>query len=305
MVDKKHIRKHYGLKKVVAWAVILLIVFTAAPVPAKADTGPKPSITVEFSGFEDEECYVTILSKSEHAAWRSIFDGDLDEITEIPEGAQHDCQCSFDIWKKFVTYQDSDGMHFLQMVWDLKDAKEIRWGYFPPQIFKVLLYFPETDSFVAGAVTERKAFYSVYSVNKSGTTELKDSFELEEKYDFSDIIISVVLRLLTTLVIEILIALAFGYRTKRQILTITAVNLATQVLLNGYLAVREYFQGEGWGYLATYIFVEIIVLIVEAIIYALKLTEKDTADKKVPRAVIYAVVANVCSVFVGTIITMY
>ena len=83
---------------------IMLIVFTlllpSLSGKASADTGPKPSVVLNFKGLEDEEYYVTLLADTQSTGpWSKSdsFRGSGDA----------------EIWEKFNTYPADSGFFFL------------------------------------------------------------------------------------------------------------------------------------------------------------------------------------------------
>ena len=100
--------------------------------------------------------------------------------------------------------------------------------------------------------------------------------------------------LLPTLLIEGLLLFAFGYRSKRSWLVFLLVNLVTQGGFAVYLAVTVLNHGvSGWS-LIFYIPIEVIITLVELLLYRRLLTEKNKA-----RAAVYAIAANLCSAVLG------
>jgi hypothetical protein len=112
----------------------------------------------------------------------------------------------------------------------------------------------------------------------------------------SDALIRVVL----TLAIELLIALAFGYRAKKQLIFITIVNIVTQLLMS---AVLVFFRHEAGFFLSavSYVLMEFVIFTIEAVLYAIFL--KSLSPKPISRAVtvLYAFLANIASCVVGLI----
>ncbi|MBQ6931001.1 MAG: hypothetical protein IJN38_02630 [Clostridia bacterium] len=145
-----------ALTKIVPVVLILSLVFSFT---AFADTGPKPSVVIELVGLDGRECYGTLLSYHEsygpNRAWK--------EGEEMY--AYHEDDPG--IWRKFVDYKDSDGYYFLQQFWNCTENEGFKWGYYPPDPFKLLLYFPETDTFAVTPIYERYAFDSYYTVDVS------------------------------------------------------------------------------------------------------------------------------------------
>lgn len=103
-------------------------------------------------------------------------------------------------------------------------------------------------------------------------------------------IISIGLRLGLTLVIEGLILLAFGYRSKRTWLIFIIVNLITQAGLN--IMVEGPFTASYWiiGYLAA----ELIIMILETTVYGRTFKEHTKS-----RAALYGISANFISLILG------
>ncbi len=144
------------LTKIVPIVLILSIVFSFT---AFADTGPKPSVVIDLVGLSGRECYGTLLSVHDsygpNRAWR--------EGEEMYAYHEDDPE----IWRKFVDYKDTDGYYFLQQFWNCTETNGFKWGYYPPDPFKLLLYFPETDTFAVTPVYEQYAFDSYYTVDVS------------------------------------------------------------------------------------------------------------------------------------------
>lgn len=145
-----------ALIKIIPVVLILSIVFSFT---AFGDTGPKPSVVIDLVGLNGRACYGTLLSVHDsygpNRAWR--------EGEEMYAYHEDDPE----IWRKFVDYKDTDGYYFLQQFWSCTETKGFKWGYYPPDPFKLLLYFPETDTFAVTPVYEQYAFDSYYTVDVS------------------------------------------------------------------------------------------------------------------------------------------
>ena len=92
--------------------------------------------SIQFEHMGDELCYGTLLSKEKSTGPASAWDGrtESDQKEYMDPG----------IWKIFVNYKDPDGYYFLQRSWKVSESKELAWTYYPPDDFKILLYYPET-----------------------------------------------------------------------------------------------------------------------------------------------------------------
>lgn len=278
-------------------AYILLCVLAALvmlPLHARADMGPKPSVVVGFKGLEGERYYATLLSANESTGPFSAPRGGENALYQ--QGDE-----DYDIFQKFAEYQDTDGFYFLQYFQNCTDTARFSWTYYPPQEFKVLLYFPGQDRFVASERLERYAFDSYFTADASGLT---DGLRVAKAYHYAEEGASLLARTMLTIGVELLIALLFGLREKRVFRFIAAVNIATQVALNAALFLIDYSMG-ALAFLLAYVLLEFLVFIVEGILYAVFL--KKRSEKKISgfRAWAYALTANAASFAAGMALALF
>ena len=254
---------------------------------ASADTGPKPSVRVTFENMGDELCYGTLLSKTPSTGPARAWDG-TEDGKYIYEGTDEA------VWRAFVEFKDEDGFYFLQWFWRADEKKTLNWTYYPPQTFKILLYYPDratksgaADNSAGGAtrdsettaasgafcvsdILKRYAFHSYYFVDmrnvQSETIGTIAKISVTQGYDYSAEALGFFVRFIITLGVETLLALAFGLRTKRAFLTVLAANGATQILLNLLLNVQLHFNNV-YGVFPLYFFAELLVFVAEAALY--------------------------------------
>lgn len=254
---------------------------------ASADTGPKPSVRVTFENMGDELCYGTLLSKTPSTGPTRAWDG-TEDGKYIYEGADEA------VWRAFTEFKDEDGFYFLQWFWRADENKALNWTYYPPQTFKILLYYPDkatksgaadnsagastrdskataaSGAFCVSDVLKRYAFHSYYFVDmrnvQSETIGTIAKISVTQGYDYSAEILGFFVRFIITLGVETLLALAFGLRTKRAFLTVLAANGATQVALNILLNVQLHFNNV-YGVFPLYFFAELFVFVAEAALY--------------------------------------
>lgn len=274
-----------------SFAILMCLVLAMAlPISARADMGPKPSVRIEFTGIEGETYYGTLLSKHESTGPASAWSGNPDYARSQPgeEG--------YDIWLKFVEYQDADGYYFLQEWWDCSDTNQLNWTYYPPSPFKILLYFPETDTFYVSPVYERYAFDSYFTVDLSAYDT--DPIMANQSYNYTWEMISLVARIILTILLELGIALLFGYREKKVLGLLAVVNIITQVTLNVALNIINYNSGS-MTFTFSYVLFEILVFAIEAVAYAALLRRFSGKEQKKGKAVGYAFIANAGSFAFG------
>ena len=281
------------MKKRLLLLLLCLAVIFSLPMTAYADMGPKPSINIEFNILREEyqnvTYYGTLLSKTSSTGPSSAWDG-------VP-GHERYYGADPEIWQAFVDYVDKDGYYFLQEIWECSETDTLNWTYYPPSSFKILLYFPDTGLYFVSDIYERYAFDSYYTVDI-----IEDMaagiIVAEESYNFTWEIISLVARVVATILIEVAIAFIFGYREKKAIKFIAVVNIFTQLVLNAGLNIINYNMG-AMAFVFFFVVFEIIVFVIEALLYV-KLISKFTQNKvDCFKTTAYAFVANLVSFGVG------
>ncbi len=278
-------------KKLFCVFVTAVLLFSLLPLAVSADTGPKPSVRVDIRGIEGEY-YVTLLSYHSSNGPMSVWNGNESYAF------YHEGDAGYDIWKKFVEYKDADGYYFLQQFEKCEGEDEYTWGYYPPSPFKVLIYIPATDEFIASSVYERYAFDSYFTLEAG---EIDGEFTLERSYDHGAEVLSLIARIIITIALEIGLAFLFGYTAKKQLLLISSVNVFTQIVLNVLLNVVNFYSGH-YAFVAYYIFFELIVLALEAVVFYAFLHKLSEKPKKRALAIVYAASANVLSFALGMVI---
>lgn len=271
------------------WKVLLglVLVVTALSSAAYADIGPKPSVNIEFAYPTGATYYATLLSERDTTGPASAWDG-TEKFARYHEGDE-----DYEIWRAFVEYEDDNGWHFLQEFWNCTETDELKWTYYPPDPFKILLYFPESGEFYASPVYERYAFDSYYTVD---LRELGvKGVVARPSYDFTWELVSLVARILATIAVELGVALLFGYREKRVLRFFAVVNTVTQVVLNVALNIINFAIGS-MGFVFWFVILELAVFITEAVVYS-RMLPKRTEWVRAP--VGYAFAANAVSFALG------
>ena len=146
------------MKRMLCFLAVFACVFSVLSFPSAADTGPKAAVHIRIEGRE-APAYATLLSKNPSTGPQSAYDEEKDNFDNY--------YLSTEIWQAFQNYEDADGYYFLQIGWELGETSEFTWGYYPPSYFKVLLYFPESDSYAVSDICQRYAFDTYYTVRMS------------------------------------------------------------------------------------------------------------------------------------------
>ena len=279
------------MKKRRLFCVLLAAALLLMPVAVHADTGPKPSVQIKLEGFE-APCYGTLLSAEPGNGPWSVWDGgEIPEyILERDEGKE--------VWQAFADYRDADGFCFLQEWWDCSEGA-FAWTYYPPEVFKVLLYFPESGTFLVSEVQEVYAFDSYFTVRAA-----ESGLAVERSYEYGGELFSLAARIVVTVALELGLAWLFRYREKRQLRFLLVLNLITQVGLNVTLNLINYAEGF-LSFMVAFIFLEMAVLAVEALVCAVGLTRVSERPTRAIKAIGYAVCANVLSFLAGYLIAVF
>ena len=264
------------MKKGSVFLLVLFVILSAFSRNVYADMGPKPSVTVTVENAPDKEYYVTLLSSAEsYGPWSKVEGDASGQYSGEKEEA----------FVFFASYKDPDGFCFLGNMDDAsKTENSFHWGYYPPEEFKVAIYCPEDGSFYVSDICERYAFESYYTV-RYGTSPL----EIREVTNYGKMVRNFLIRVISTIAVELFIAFVMGYRSRKEMVIILIVNIITQVLLNAFLIGVDYFGG-GLVWMILFPLGELIVFIVELIIYLFTLKSHSKG-----RAFFYTLLANLCS----------
>ena len=275
----------------------VMLLIPIFPLTARADIGPKPSVNLTFEGLEEEEYYVTLLSEdTERGPWRV-------------ERSYEECVGEEAVWDKFKNFSDADGFQFLGYFEKSSETDSFAWTYYPPDTFKILIYFPETDQMVvSGETYEAYAFDSyfavdasmleIHSVTENEPERTEQELHVVKNYDYTQELISLFCRIMATILIELGIAWLFRFRSRYQMKVIGITNVVTQTLLNVLLNLINYKAGD-FAFVLGYVGLELLVFAIEGAIFAFLLNRKKTEKKSVSRAWVYALAANVASFVVG------
>lgn len=286
-------------KNLTKFLLFFVLMIISVPITAYADIGPKPSVHITFEHMDHgQTCYGTLLSKAASTGPSSAWNGNSNYYRHS-HGKD-----GYKIWKAFIEYDDSDGFYFLQEWWECSENQQLNWTYYPPQTFKILLYYPETNRFFVSGIYERYAFDSYYTVDMDthGPDAQKTTLVAERSYDYTWELISLTCRIVITILLELAIALLFHFRQKKLFLLIVYINIITQVILNIALNIINYHRGL-YAFMANYILFEMIVFLIEAVLYGLLFNKISQTRISKTKSTIYALCANACSFTAGIFIT--
>ena len=247
--------------------LLALFMVLAAAVPAFADMGPKPSVTVDFNGMEGRDYAVTLIFPAEecagpwgHESWRDYKPGD---------GPQ-------EYWKALADYADADGWQFWGWWQVCTTSQQFIWDYWAPGRFKILIWQADTDSYLVSPVMERYAYASYFDV----TVDEAGQFAIRRSYDYTGELAGLVCRVLLTVLVELGFVWLIGWRTRAELRVVLWVNVLTQLALNGILNIVSYYQGVLFALWFVFFWLELAVFAAEALLYRWKLPAVTRKGKK-------------------------
>ena len=287
------------LKKILILS--LLLVLSLGPTRAFADVGPKPSVNIEIENLPaDRDFYITLLAKEESTGPYSVGNHlSAHNEDELRPG-----------YEKFKEIKDRDGYNFLAYLEKHRGPGRFSWSYYPPKDFKVAIYDPEKDLVLISEPIKAYAFNSNFEMDyvdfdlRDQVYYFEDQMTLKKASNYPGEIKAFALRLALTIVIEYLVALIFFRPTAYQRNLIIKTNVLTQGLLNLAISFILYYLGF-LAFFLIFIPLELIVFIIEGIIYKIKLNQDLPANKKPTPAYLYAFLANLASGLGGYYLVRY
>lgn len=188
------------------------------------NNGYNQTTRITFNGIK-ETCYGTLLSRtSVSGTWSSELSLDLSAPEEVK---------TF-----FKGFKDEDGFFYLNYFQDLTDGL-LYWPFYPPEEFKVLLYFPDSDTFlVSDASYHRYALSSTFEANIHD-----DMIDLKTNYDYAKLIMITLCRILISLVISFIVTFVFYKPIRKDHPIILTSNLVFQMILHTLISVYSYRYG--------------------------------------------------------------
>lgn len=285
--------------KTVCLLCLLLPLFC---LPVHADVGPKPSVIVSLEGLEGRECWGTLLSRQKSTGPYTASDS--------PRGSDSEDPGEREAWERFFKLgeENGEGFYFLNYVDDCSDGK-FSWTYYPPSEFQLALWFPDTQTMLVSGEENRYAFDSYFTLSLDGVNleaGEQTGLTMVRSYPYAGEFLAFLGRVALTVGIELLIAWAVGFRSRRQLRIILIANLITQGLLNLGLNLYTYFCGAlvgmaGIFMLPVYLLAELMVVAVELGIYRRLLAGREGVSRQQVTA--YTWTANALSFVIGYLLS--
>ncbi len=264
-------------------AMFCVILFTGTVL---ADTGPKRSIDIEFVNPPSEPYYAALLMPGSYH-----LDMDRDRNTRIPDEAAWVREIFYEYEEDgYVLFYYAGSYSSITASDQIEDEGKLSFGYMVPSTFKVMVVTQSGEVSVSNEITAR-AFYSECEYDYSANTLKEVNFE---KNTLLKLAVESFFYCGITLVVEGLVLLCFGLFRKKNLPRFLIVNLITQVLLFGFNCTCRLIEPLWKMYFFIWIIVEVLIAVIEAVLYSKKLIRKD-GSVSVKRNIFYAIIANLIS----------
>ncbi len=295
------------MKKFIVAILLLITVSFLLPVPVYADMLPKQGVVVNFSNVNKREMFVTLLCKyKQYGPHLSVTVDENLKLTDV--NAKDNKELAY---YAFAIYARSDEFYFNGVIQECSEYKEFSWTYYSPETFKILCYFPQTDTYAVSEIYSQYAFMSYFSVDLGDVGDLQSQYQItaENDYKYGLELLFLLVRIAITVGIELAIALPFGLIRKQYLVFLLILNVITQGILNLGVNVFEYFCGP-MAWLLTGLLLEIFVFIIEGIACARtipKIANKYNLGEPKGKItlVAYSFLANLCSLVIGFFVGLY
>jgi len=269
----------------------------------KADTGPKPTSLIEIIGVEGNY-YIDLLVQYD----RNVF-----ELADSTIEQQINPDYYKDSFPDILNgYQDEDGFasytlytYIPHNIAQQEDPNKYMVGYFSaPSVFKIAVV-TESNNLIISDVIHKQYFNAIfkYDLSDSSIVEMEQENSNQvyspvgavlEDFPYWSVTLMVFVGIIFTLVIEGGLLYLFKYREKHTYYLVIFMNIMTQMILNALIILGYYLFSELFGAYGILIIGEIVVFVVEAVVY-----NKCFLEKQKIGPVLYALIANLLSFGIG------
>ncbi len=265
--------------------VVILVVFVSVLFPClfsrsvQADSGPKPSITLEVTN-APKDYYIALLGRKGKDHWGENSELKLNEVTQDKvEAYLKDFQ--YDMW---YFYESPLGDNLFRC----NEEGRYHFWYNVPNPFRVILIDRNGDVYLSDSISQWE--YNVectFDVRK-GTLDEHRVGSIAKRAGL------ILCHYGITLVIEILLLLGFYPLNKKNLFWVWIANTITNIPLNLFLLHAKL----GTEITFFWLTFEIIIIFLEDFIYQARLIDRN-GKKSGKKAFGYSVLANIMSAFAG------
>lgn len=266
--------------------LFFITTLTAFTQDISADIGPKPSIELHLEN-APSDYFIVLLAPTQEAKTESPLR--LDQVNEDSVAAYLET-FNHEGW---IYEEGLVGKNYKQS----NEDQSYRWGYMVPSYFKVMVIASDGSVSISNEV-ERQEFNATFTYDVA-TGKLTENLANTIEKRWTKVAICFVL----TLLIEFGIFLVFAFpKTKRNTISVVVANAITNISMTTYLLwFYDWNPRDKMSPIFLILVLEVYVFIVEMILYAILLKDKD-GKKDISKNIKYALAANAASLLVGILI---
>lgn len=237
-------------------------------------SGYYQSTRIDFEGI-NELCYATLLSsKTVSGSWSSEYGIDLYAPEEIKEF--------------FKSYKDDGRFFYLNYFQDVSGGY-LLWPYYPPEEFKILLYFPESKQVIVSDESYQR--YALTSPFKAVVSNGK--IQVTRNYDYPRFFLIMLVRILAGVASAMLVSYLFWKPIKSERKYYWITNIIFHCFINILISMYSFYNGFGLGeYIGGLWLLYILFFVIQGAIYKAKV-------KTVSATYLCACFSNIVAYFVG------
>ena len=274
----------------IIFSLILFTIFFSLISPVKvvnADMGPKPASYITIKGIEGD--YVACF------AAQNAFGPNIDYEMWL----EYQDESWTQEYNPIMEYKDEEGFKWIERYYTCHDESEISFTYYCPSVYKIVIY-QNDELYKVTEALEMYAYATYYEIDFStGTINTPEDIKVTNTYDYIGEILSLLFRIVATLIVEIGVFYLFRLYTKRNLNVVLIINLITQIFLNVAVNIMNYTSGSLGAIFLLYT-LEFIILIIEFIAYQFLLKDKNRL-----MITIYPIIDNLLSFGLGLVLLNY
>ena len=274
----------------IIFSLILFTIFFSLISPVKvvnADMGPKPASYITIKGIEGD--YIACF------AAQNAFGPNIDYEMWL----EYQDESWTQEYNPIMEYKDEEGFKWINCYYVCHDESKISFTYYCPSVYKIVIY-QNDELYKVTEALEMYAYATYYEIDFSkGTINTPEDIKVTNTYDYIGEILSLLFRIVATLIVEIGVFYLFRLYTKRNLNVVLIINLITQIFLNVAVNIMNYTSGSLGAIFLLYT-LEFIILIIEFIAYQFLLKDKNRL-----MITIYPIIANLLSFGLGLVLLNY
>ena len=243
---------------------------------------PMPIFYTEFCGAQEGRDYYVLLFASDV---NDLLDPWEFDVGIHGESLREDDLKDTSLPSFLDSYKDPDGLQLTQKP-VVRCSGDTYNGYFVPTAngnrYRFLIYWEDTGEYKITDIFTVDKYDIRFRVDISGGEETLPVKDITSAYGIKIHIPGILIRLFFTVTCEFLLALAFRFLRKKELLTVIATNFVSNLLANIISLFYAYL------YLMGFLLIEAVVIAVEFFVYR-KIFDKDRTTKRI---LTYSIVAN-------------